>query len=204
MPGGLEAIEHPTGQCEGRKAHDRHRYARFPDKPLNGAPEGRVTLRRRIRCHPQPAAVKGALRRRVDYLRHPPLHPVLRPKPDRLRPSLGQIHSVHEAVDKFLRRRGDEATHHVAQRYAGYGDQLEIVTANRSADMRGKARSIINSSLGAAISYFELTNVTQISVANSSPPVPAFALTLLVYLAVSLVVSGGVNLWNRRMALVAR
>jgi general L-amino acid transport system permease protein len=63
---------------------------------------------------------------------------------------------------------------------------------------------IKNSSLGAAISYFELTNVTQISVANSSPPVPAFALTLVVYLAISLVVSGGVNLWNRRMALVAR
>jgi general L-amino acid transport system permease protein len=63
---------------------------------------------------------------------------------------------------------------------------------------------IKNSSLGAAISYFELTNVTQISVANSSPPVPAFALTLLVYLSISLVVSGLVNLWNRRLALVTR
>ena len=63
---------------------------------------------------------------------------------------------------------------------------------------------IKNSSLGAAISYFELTNVTQISVANSSPPVPAFALTLGIYLLVSLVVSGAVNVWNRRLALVAR
>jgi general L-amino acid transport system permease protein len=63
---------------------------------------------------------------------------------------------------------------------------------------------IKNSSLGAAISYFELTNVTQISVANSSPPVPAFTLTLLVYLAISLVVSAAVNVWNRRMALVTR
>ena len=63
---------------------------------------------------------------------------------------------------------------------------------------------IKNSSLGAAISYFELTNVTQISVANSSPPVPAFALTLVVYLCISLVVSGLVNLWNRRLALVTR
>jgi len=63
---------------------------------------------------------------------------------------------------------------------------------------------IKNSSLGAAISYFELTNVTQISVANSSPPVPAFALTLVIYLSISLVVSGGVNLWNRRLALVTR
>lgn len=61
-----------------------------------------------------------------------------------------------------------------------------------------------NSSLGAAISYFELTNVTQISVANSSPAVPAFTLTLLVYLAISVVVSGAVNVWNRRLALVVR
>jgi general L-amino acid transport system permease protein len=61
-----------------------------------------------------------------------------------------------------------------------------------------------NSSLGAAISYFELTNVTQISVANSSPPVPAFTLALLIYLAISIVVSGVVNLWNRRLALVTR
>jgi len=63
---------------------------------------------------------------------------------------------------------------------------------------------IKNSSLGAAISYFELTNVTQISVANSSPPVPAFALALAVYLVISLVVSGLVNVWNRRLALVTR
>jgi general L-amino acid transport system permease protein len=63
---------------------------------------------------------------------------------------------------------------------------------------------IKNSSLGAAISYFELTNVTQISVANSSPPVPAFTLTLAVYLCISLIVSGLVNLWNRRLALVTR
>ncbi len=63
---------------------------------------------------------------------------------------------------------------------------------------------IKNSSLGAAISYFELTNVTQISVANSSPPVPAFALTLTVYLVLSLVVSGLVNIWNSRLALVER
>ncbi|MEP7203303.1 MAG: ABC transporter permease subunit [Ilumatobacteraceae bacterium] len=63
---------------------------------------------------------------------------------------------------------------------------------------------IKNSSLGAAISYFELTNVTQISVANSSPPVPAFALALAVYLVISLVVSGLVNVWNRRLALATR
>ncbi len=63
---------------------------------------------------------------------------------------------------------------------------------------------IKNSSLGAAISYFELTNVTQVAVANSSPPVPAFTLTLGIYLVLSLIVSGGVNLWNRRLALVTR
>ncbi len=63
---------------------------------------------------------------------------------------------------------------------------------------------IKNSSLGAAISYFDLTNVTQIAVANSSPPVPAFALTLTIYLVISLVVSSLVNVWNRRLALVSR
>jgi general L-amino acid transport system permease protein len=63
---------------------------------------------------------------------------------------------------------------------------------------------IKNSSLGAAISYFELTNVTQISVANSSPPVPAFMLTLWVYLLISLFFGFGVNLWHRRLALVER
>jgi general L-amino acid transport system permease protein len=63
---------------------------------------------------------------------------------------------------------------------------------------------IKNSSLGATISYFELTQVAQITVGNGSPAVPAFTLTLLVYLAISLVTSLVVNYFNRKLALVER
>jgi general L-amino acid transport system permease protein len=63
---------------------------------------------------------------------------------------------------------------------------------------------IKNSSLGAAISYFELTQVAQITVGNGSPAVPAFTLTLLVYLSISLVTSLIINIFNRRLALVER
>jgi general L-amino acid transport system permease protein len=61
-----------------------------------------------------------------------------------------------------------------------------------------------NSSLGAVIGYFDITNITQITVGNGSPAVPAFALTLLAYLLASLAISLVVNLVNRRMALVTR
>ena len=63
---------------------------------------------------------------------------------------------------------------------------------------------IKNSSLGASISYFELTQVAQITVGNGSPAVPAFTLTLLVYLSISLVTSLIVNYFNRRLELVER
>jgi general L-amino acid transport system permease protein len=63
---------------------------------------------------------------------------------------------------------------------------------------------IKNSSLGATISYFELTQIAQITVGNGSPAVPAFTLTLLVYLAISLTTSVIVNFFNRRLALVER
>ena len=63
---------------------------------------------------------------------------------------------------------------------------------------------IKNSSLGAAISYFELTQIAQITVGNGSPAVPAFTLTLLVYLSISLVTSLLINIVNRRLALVER
>ena len=63
---------------------------------------------------------------------------------------------------------------------------------------------IKNSSLGATISYFELTQIAQITVGNGSPAVPAFTLTLLVYLAISLITSVIVNFFNRRLALVER
>jgi general L-amino acid transport system permease protein len=61
-----------------------------------------------------------------------------------------------------------------------------------------------NSSLAAAISFPELTKVTQLTVANRSPAVPAFALLLAIYLVISLVLSLVVNLANRRLAIVER
>ena len=63
---------------------------------------------------------------------------------------------------------------------------------------------IKNSSLGATISYFALTQIAQITVGNGSPAVPAFTLTLLVYLGISLITSLIVNYFNRRLALVER
>ena len=61
-----------------------------------------------------------------------------------------------------------------------------------------------NSSLAVAISYFELTKVTEVSVANRAPAVPSFVLLLVLYLVLSLLLSGAVNLVNRRLALVER
>jgi general L-amino acid transport system permease protein len=63
---------------------------------------------------------------------------------------------------------------------------------------------IKNSSLGAGFAYFELTAVTQITVGNGSPAVPAFALALAFYVVLSLVTSALVNIANRRFALVER
>lgn len=63
---------------------------------------------------------------------------------------------------------------------------------------------IKNSSLGAAISYFEITQIAQITVGNGSPAVPAFTLTLVVYLVISLATSLVINVFNRRLALVER
>jgi len=63
---------------------------------------------------------------------------------------------------------------------------------------------IKNSSLGAAISYFELTQIAQVTVGNGSPAVPAFTLTLVVYLTISLTSSLIINIFNRRLALVER
>jgi general L-amino acid transport system permease protein len=61
-----------------------------------------------------------------------------------------------------------------------------------------------NSTLGSAVSYFELAQVTSISVANGAPAVPSYLLTLLIFLAISLVLSLVVNVVNRRLALVER
>lgn len=61
-----------------------------------------------------------------------------------------------------------------------------------------------NSSLGVVISYFELTKTTTTTVGNASPAVPAFLLTLLIYLGLSLTIAAFVNLANRRMAVADR
>jgi len=63
---------------------------------------------------------------------------------------------------------------------------------------------IKNSSLGAGFSYFDITNVTQITVGNGSPSVPAFFLALVFYVIISLVTSALVNVANRRFELVER
>jgi general L-amino acid transport system permease protein len=63
---------------------------------------------------------------------------------------------------------------------------------------------IKNSSLGAAIGYYDLTLVAQTTVGNGSPAVPVFALTMVLYICVSLVTSVIVNIANRRSALVER
>jgi general L-amino acid transport system permease protein len=63
---------------------------------------------------------------------------------------------------------------------------------------------IKNSSLGAAIGYYDLTLVAQTTVGNGSPAVPVFALTMAIYIGISLVTSLLVNVANRRMALVER
>lgn len=63
---------------------------------------------------------------------------------------------------------------------------------------------IKNSSLGAAIGYYDLTLVAQTTVGNGSPAVPVFFLTMAVYICISLVVSALVNVANRRMMVVER
>ena len=61
-----------------------------------------------------------------------------------------------------------------------------------------------NSSLAVAVSYFELTKVTQVSIASRAPAVPSYALLLLLYLALSLAIAAVANVVNRRLALVER
>ena len=63
---------------------------------------------------------------------------------------------------------------------------------------------IKNSSLGAAIGYYDLTLVARTAVGNGAPAVPAFALTMAIYIVISLITSFFVNVANRRLALVER
>jgi general L-amino acid transport system permease protein len=61
-----------------------------------------------------------------------------------------------------------------------------------------------NSTLGAVVSYYELSQVTSIAVGNGAPAVPAYLLTLAAFLVLSLLISVVVNVVNRRLALVER
>lgn len=63
---------------------------------------------------------------------------------------------------------------------------------------------IKNSSLGAGFAYYDLTNVTQTTVGNGSPAVPAFFIALVIYVVLSLITSALVNLANGRFKLVER
>ena len=63
---------------------------------------------------------------------------------------------------------------------------------------------IKNSSLGAAIGYYDITLVAQTTVGNGSPAVPVFTLTMILYIGISLITSVIVNIANRRFALVER
>ena len=61
-----------------------------------------------------------------------------------------------------------------------------------------------NSSLGIAISYYEVTKVTQVSIAQSAPAVQAILLLMGIYLVLSLTIALVTNLVNRRMTLKGR
>jgi general L-amino acid transport system permease protein len=63
---------------------------------------------------------------------------------------------------------------------------------------------IKNSSLGAAVGYYDLTLVAQTTQGNGSPAVPVYALTMFIYIIISLVTSTLVNIANRRFELVER
>ena len=60
-----------------------------------------------------------------------------------------------------------------------------------------------NSSLGFAISYFELTKVASTAIGNGRPAVPVYVVVMAIYLLISLAISGVVNLANRRLAIEA-
>jgi general L-amino acid transport system permease protein len=61
-----------------------------------------------------------------------------------------------------------------------------------------------NSSLGIAISYYELTKITRVSIAQQAPAVQAILLLMGIYLAISLSIALVTNLANRRLTLKGR
>jgi general L-amino acid transport system permease protein len=61
-----------------------------------------------------------------------------------------------------------------------------------------------NTSLGVAVAYAEITNLTQTSIGNGRPAVQSIVVLMAVYLALSLIISFILNVANRRMQLVSR
>lgn len=61
-----------------------------------------------------------------------------------------------------------------------------------------------NSSLGIAVAYAEITAVTFIAIGNASPAPQAISIMMLVYLGLSLAISGAANLVNRRLQIAGR
>lgn len=61
-----------------------------------------------------------------------------------------------------------------------------------------------NSSLGVAISYYEVTKITRVSIAQAAPAVQAVLLLMAAYLLFSLAIAAITNLMNRRLALKGR
>ena len=58
-----------------------------------------------------------------------------------------------------------------------------------------------NSSLGVAISYYEVTKVTRVSIAQQAPAVQAILLLMAIYLVFSLAIALATNLVNRRLTV---
>jgi general L-amino acid transport system permease protein len=61
-----------------------------------------------------------------------------------------------------------------------------------------------NTSLGIAVSYAEITMLTQTSIGNGRPAPQSIILLMGVYLALSLTISSLLNVYNRRLQLVER
>ena len=61
-----------------------------------------------------------------------------------------------------------------------------------------------NSSLAVAVSYFELTKITNDIIGNGAPAPQSYALLMVIYLIISLIIAAISNVVNRRLALVER
>jgi general L-amino acid transport system permease protein len=61
-----------------------------------------------------------------------------------------------------------------------------------------------NSSLGVAISYYEVTKVTRVSIAQQAPAVQAILVLMAIYLVLSLTIALVTNLVNRRLTVKGR